>query len=301
MNREKKNLRLLIREIISAPAIVPATVENNPALTNVISLQGLLSNAKVYEKVKNAILFVAIRKNTIKNNLKIDDATLALLLFAAIGVTGRESTFEQGTYYSLGSNKIDKAYETLRDTWDNIKGSKQSYPGASIGPAQIVYRTNLAPGTNLEDFAKLMEIFSDNDITDYNKAVAATIGILSNNYKKAISVGYSTNSPAVNPEVSMRSTGNAALDLAILGYNMGPSKITNYCGSEKIKKVCPPGSPDIVKDYFPHYSDSSSGRSWMSAGTGTLTSTGYVSEVATYMAQLQNAREQFLNWLLRTK
>jgi hypothetical protein len=90
-------------------------------------------------------------------------------------------------------------------------------------------------------------------------------------YQKAVELGY-TNEPGISSK-AYKSTGSAALDLAIIGYNMGPTKITNYCGTQDIKKPCAPGSPDIVKNYMPNL-----------AGSG-ITSFGYIGEVSTDMTK----------------
>ena len=59
---------------------------------------------------------------------------------------------------------------------------------------------------------------------------------MATNYATALKNGYTTE-PSSN---FAQGTGNAALDIAIAGYNLGVSKITKYCKTNdpNIKKPC---------------------------------------------------------------
>ena len=153
---------------------------------------------------------------------------------------------------------------------------------ASIGAAQVKYGMHFGdPNAKFKDYGKQVGIETPFDLTDYTKSVLAAIALLSSLYKKAIEAGYDTDKPGV-ANVKMVSTGNAALDIAIVGYNMGGTVVTQYCGVGNVKEKCsklkemPVGiEAPVQKNYIPNY-------------RGKTTSTGYVSEVALSMQKYKS-------------
>ena len=153
-----------------------------------------------------------------------------LLLKATLGIIGRESDFGGGEsmmskkYWSYG---LKSQVKNLKSLFDGSKVAKYFGGGdpTSLGPAQITPQTAKQYGIN------------PNDLNDVTTAVNGAYKILLSNYNIAIKNGYSTNKPSSN---FTNGTGNAALDLAIAGHNLGESKITKYCetSNPKIKKFC---------------------------------------------------------------
>lgn len=142
-----------------------------------------------------------------------------LLLKATLGIIGRESDFGGGESVmskKYWSYELKSQVKDLKSLFDN---------STSLGPAQITPQTAIQYGIN------------PNDLNDVTTAVNGAYKILLSNYNTAIKNGYSTNKPSSN---FTNGTGNAALDLAIAGHNLGESKITKYCetSNPKIKKFC---------------------------------------------------------------
>jgi hypothetical protein len=203
-----------------------------------------------------------------------DSGASTLLLKAVLGIIGRESDFGGGESVmskKYWSYKVKSAVKNLKSKFDNSPGLMVATGGlvgdaTSLGPAQITPQTAKQYGIN------------PNDLNDVFTAVSAAYKILASNYNIAVKNGYSTNKPSSNFK---NGTGNAALDLAIAGHNLGEGKITKYCetSNPKIKKFCSLAgkTEDGVKvynkpvaNYLPNY------------GT-KLTTHNYVTEVAKRM------------------
>jgi hypothetical protein len=133
-----------------------------------------------------------------------------LFLKACLGIIGRESDFGESNRY--------KFRNPLKTLYNALGGN------ASIGLAQVKPET-----------AKQYGLDSD-DLSMASGSLDITYRLLQDNYKKALKVGYTT-----EPSVNLKNgTGNAALDMAISGHNLGGEKITKYCktSNPKINKPC---------------------------------------------------------------
>jgi hypothetical protein len=181
-----------------------------------------------------------------------------LLLKATLGIIGRESDFGGGD--SVMSKKwwsynIKSAAKNLKVIYDKE---------TSLGPGQITPLTAKSYGIN------------PNDLNTVSTAVRAVYKILLSNYMLAKSVGYSTSKPSSN---MTNGTGNAALDIAIGGHNIGTGRIVKYCetSNPKLKRNCSDAGKKVdglsvynkpVLNYLPNII------------TGNLTTHNYVAEVA---------------------
>jgi hypothetical protein len=193
-----------------------------------------------------------------------DSGASTVLLKATLGIIGRESDFGGGESMmskKWWSYKLKSQVKNLKSLFDDYSGDP-----TSLGPAQITPQTAKQYGIN------------PNDLNDVSTAVNGAYKILVSNYNLAIKNGYSTNKPSSNFK---NGTGNAALDLAIAGHNLGESKMTKYCetSNPNIKKFCSLAGKvedgvtvynKPVANYLPNY------------GT-KLTTHNYVAEVAKRM------------------
>lgn len=224
-------------------------------------------------RVRDALKKTLKLKPFLMKSLGIDAQTLSLLTNAAISITGRESDYGYGKRY-LATDWLERA---------------ASYLGAadpSIGPAQMRYGMHFGDkDAQFKDFGAQVGINSPLDMSDYTKSVLGCIALLSSLYKKALKEGYNPSKPGV-ASVDIVSTGNGALDIAIVAYNAGSSVITSYCGRGEVKVKCSeieyiPSSIRTlsVENYIPNYKTKiTSGR--------ILSSTGYLSEVASRMKEM---------------
>jgi hypothetical protein len=203
------------------------------------------------EKTIPFVLWVQSHKKKVMTTLGIDEKTLKLLTKAAIGIMGRESTFGNSNRYAIKS---------LIDTVLGV--------GSSYGPAQMK-----TPTWDALNVAKKFG-FSESDIRNFVGAGIGALTFLADSYKKAISNGYSTNSPSSNIKTG---TGNGALDISIGSYNFGSIHITRYCKlpNDKTAHVCNSNEKQI-QNYLPNYTTDK----WYS---GKISTHGYVSEVANHM------------------
>jgi hypothetical protein len=133
------------------------------------------------------------------------------LLKASLGVIGRESDFGNSTRYQMTT--------TLKSLLAYLGGQ------TSVGLGQIKPETAKKFGLS---------------VTDLNSAHGSLKGvyeILKNNYTIALQNGYSNDKPSVN---LTQGTGSAALDMAIIAFNLGASKITKYCKTNdpNVKRPC---------------------------------------------------------------
>lgn len=256
----------------------------NRVLLEGVAESGVRSSIESFgfqSEIAESAIAVKLLQEKIQSSLKIDSKTLCLLLKAALAISGRESSYGKGlryTYTSWAETLISQLHNSSMTPASIIP---KLIPSAdtSIGPTQVKYGTNFGRGSELAAYGSQVGITDAASLSEYPKAIMATIGILAKLYQKAVELGY-TSEPGVSSK-TYKSTGNAALDLAIIGYNMGPTKITNYCGAQDIKKPCAPGSPDIVKNYIPNF-----------AGSG-ITSFGYIGEVSSEMTKFSKVDTLF--------
>jgi len=219
---------------------------------------------------------------------------------AALSVTGADRGYKHSTIVqNVGAEiaryarKYDKTKEldALGDFIGWKGGNFSKDLDASVGTGQMKL-SNIEQG-NLKDVASDIGVEDVIDINDDVKAVILTAVFINELYQKAKKLGYSTNSPGIggyNAEKDrprqFTSTGNAALDMAITGYNAGPDKVTKYCGvGEKVlKKPCPPGDDaGFVKDYIPFYGDKE------------INNMFYISGVAGYLTQIRPIVSRYLS------
>ncbi len=176
------------------------------------------------------------------------------LLKIALGIIGRETSFGKGIRY--------QTYGVGKNIYNNLGGD------TSGGLAQM--KPSTAKNLGVTD-----------DMSKPYGAVKAAYLNLKKLYDEAKRSGYSDNQPSTNLKTG---TGDAALDLAILGYNQGISFVTKYCETSdpKIKSQCKKTKTDsgatvyqnkVAKNYFPNYKTDE-------VHTGKLSSHGYVTEVS---------------------
>jgi len=134
----------------------------------------------------------------------------SLILKASLATIGRESSFGSGNRYDF--------LNPLKTLWAYLGGS------TSVGYGQVKPETAKQYGMEIEDLNSTLG------------ALTTIYKILSSNYQKAKENGF-TNAKSKNVT---NSTGNAALDMAIVGYNAGASKIVKYCHTSdpKLKRDC---------------------------------------------------------------
>ena len=264
MRKDEKTLRLLIRETL----ILQSRIMNETQqVANPLEMfKTKVASMNLKPELAESAIAVKTLEAKIKSSLGIDGPTLGMLLPAAFAISGRESSYGQGRRYQWTS-------------WAETLASQYGVSDASIGATQVKYGENFGPGSALAGYGAQVGISGAASLSEYPKAIMATIGMLTKLYQKATSIGY-TAEPGVASK-PYKSTGNAALDIALIGYNMGPNKITNYCGAGTLKKACAPGAADVVKNYIPSLAD------------GSLTSLGYVGEVSTEMAKFAALKPLF--------
>ena len=183
--------------------------------------------------------------------LGVDREIFEKLLAAAILVADRESDLGTGSRYKYHPTKGNLTQTAVSSINDLIRRTTGYNPGAdpSIGPAQIKYGTLLHDLP--EEYIDLIDIRDPGDLTNLTKAILAAVGLLSEYYKRAISIGLSARSRGVNRGHDWTSSGSAALDMAIAAYNGGPGRISNYCGTQVLKKKCSAGDPNHIRNYIP--------------------------------------------------
>lgn len=173
-------------------------------------------------------------------------------LKASLGVIGRESDFGVSDRYRFTA--------PLKTLWAYVGGQ------TSVGYGQIKPETAEKYGL---------------DVSDLNTSEGSLKGvykILQDNYNLAIKIGYSNNKPSVNFN---EGTGSAALDMAIIAFNLGQTKIVKYCKTTdpNIKKPCSMVKGTLnepVPNYLPNYKT----ERWDGV---SISSQGYVKEVAAKM------------------
>lgn len=205
------------------------------------------------------------------------------LLKAAIGVIGRETDYGTSLRYfakTFGRFIADIMKSDPIHPYISQQGKKlRDKLGSSEGIAQMK-----------PDTAKRFGV----DAKTVEGALVGAYRYLKNSYKIAKSVGYDSTSPSSNYG---KGTGDAALDISIVGYNQGEGAIKKYCETSDPKKkndcknagktVKLKFGPEVkvynkpVKNYLPYYKSSNKHHY-----TGLLTSWGYVKEVSEKMKSL---------------
>jgi hypothetical protein len=142
--------------------------------------------------------------NTLKN--KSDK----LVLKAALGIVGRESSFGVSNRY--------KYLNPLKTLWSKIGGD------TSVGYGQVKPEKAKEYGMSI------------NELNSALGALTIVYKIIYDYYVKAKKIGYTTTKSPGN----IKGTGNAALDISILAFNAGGSKILRYCATNnpEIKRPC---------------------------------------------------------------
>jgi len=177
-----------------------------------------------------------------------------LLIKASLGVIGRESDYGKSDRY--------KALSELKTFMSSLGID------TSVGLGQIKPSTAKELGLTIED------------LNTSSGAIIGVYSILKKNYDLALSQGYD-NGPSVN---LADGTGNSALDISILAFNMGSKYITKFCetSNPNIKGFCSEQktkSGDTifkdkqVKNYIPNYKT----ERWDGV---SISSHGYIKEVA---------------------
>jgi hypothetical protein len=194
----ESDLEIIVKKVLDEQSVVGAP---NYGTTQKKSSE-TTNNTKILPCVPEA--FKLPTNTLVKKNYN------KLLLKAALGIIGRESDFGESNRFKFTS--------PLKTLWAAFGGQ------TSVGYAQIKPETAEKYGIGLVDLNMALG------------SLDAAYKILSDNYNKALKIGYTTEAPQNLKE----GTGNAALDLAIAGYNMGASKIVKYCKTSdpNIKKPC---------------------------------------------------------------
>ena len=207
----EQDLINIVKKVISAP--ISEMIDITEGINKIPILlsedaQGLLKydrltlRPKGYECVPYA--FRAVVDNLKKKGYN------SLILKASLGTIGRESSFGSGNRYDI--------LNPLKTLWAYLGGS------TSVGYGQVKPETAKQYGMEIEDLNSILG------------ALTTIYKILSSNYKKAKQNGFTDE----KPKNVTNSTGNAALDMAILGYNTGAGKIVKYCHTSdpKLKRDC---------------------------------------------------------------
>ena len=214
----------------------------------------------------------------------------------AIGILKRESDFGHSKRY-MGQAPFEYVINKLSDLIPGF-GSMIKW-----GAKKIFGKPNWVPSMGIAqmtpDIAKKYGISLER-LMNYSGSLMGASKYLTDLYSQA-KQRYSTNSPTniiqdgkvvVNPN----STGNAALDIAIMSYNMGYGKFDKkYCKTNSPKFMAPCDSPNgkylpfekkypkfvltvdktkVIKDYAPKLS------------FGKLTNLGYLKEVNDYTKKI---------------
>lgn len=213
------------------------------------------------------------------------------LCLAALGILQRESGSGQGRRYRA-SNWIEELYNESEPGWFKslarwAQGIDDPDHVATTGPAQISFKQHIENNPQLKKYADAIGVKSQNDLSGaqgFTKSGLAALGILAKNYIKAKKVGYQPDKPSVPGETDaydlekwletrdlkeFKGTGNAALDIALTGYNAGIGKVKNYGKS----------SPN----YLPCWGDGC-----VSGSSDDVSTLGYVAFIGRFMRNNQH-------------
>lgn len=239
--------------------------------------------------------YVKSRKKELMSKLQVDEKTLLIMAKAAMGVIGRESTFDTGTDFkdeavefltSVGLGFIPQGAQTAYNSARKLAGKETQQ--MSLGPAQFTKDTWNAYGLD-----KKIGPY-DESFNIINQGLG-TLHRINDDYKLALKTGTGTG-PSVNPIAvkqgkikSLNGTGNNALDLAIVSHNMSglinkwcETSDPNYAGpcNQTVYQPFKTTKPELklnvytnkqILNYFPN------------KGSAGLTSIGYLEEVANYI------------------
>lgn len=250
-------------------------------LKNIIKEALLLESTKDLEVDVLTYLTAKDNADFFSKNLNISNKIIPTLAHAAIAITGRESSFGDGTRY-LATNWGETASSELSDMTGidftlkdlgKFMGVERDLPDVgitnySIGAGQVKYPSAVA--TLSPDVMQKIGVNSPADLGNDFKSIIIIFAMLAQSYKKAKDIGYSTKSPGTisgataheNAKKIFISTGNAALDIAIVAHNSGEGKIKNY----------PQGD-----NYIPCYG------SYCTNGTSGTATYGYIKDIANYL------------------
>jgi hypothetical protein len=239
--------------------------------------------------------YVKNNKQKLMRDLNVDEKTLLIMTKAAMGIIGRESSFDKGTSFKddsiefltdWGLGFIPQGAQTAYNSVKKLAGEEPKQ--MSLGPAQFTKDTWNAHGL-------------DKKIGPYDKSFnilnqgIGTLHRINDDYKVALKTGTGTG-PSVNPIAlkqgkitSINGTGNNALDLAIVSHNM-PDLINKWCETsdpnyagpcnqtvyQPFKKTKPELKVNVytnkqILNYFPN------------KGSAGLSSIGYLEKVTKYI------------------
>lgn len=215
----------------------------------------------------------ADNSNFFSTNLKIDKKMIPVLAHVAIGITGRESSYGESDYYK-STDWAETAVSSLSNATGIEWGPVRQY---SVGVGQVKFSS--ANKTLSDEVKKKIGIEGPGDLSNDFKSIIVVFAMICEAYNKAKNLGYNTSSPGSivgatcheNAKKIFESTGNAALDIAIVAHNAGIGKIKSY----------PQGT-----NYIPCY-----GEYCVTGENGTATY-GYVRAISKYLKSKSiNAKE----------
>ena len=239
--------------------------------------------------------YVRIHKNELMNKLQVDEKTLLIMAKAAMGIIGRESTFDAGTDFkdeavefltSVGLGVIPQGAQSVYNSVRKLGG--KSPQQMSLGPAQFTKDT-----WNTYGLDKKIGPY-DESFNMINQGLGA-LHRINDDYKLALKTGTGTG-PSVNPIAvkqgkikSLKGTGNNAFDLAIVSHNMAglinkwcQTSDPNYAGpcNQKVYQPFKETKPEIKANV---YTDKQIVNYFPNKGSAGLTSIGYLEEVTNYI------------------
>ena len=191
--------------------------------------------------------------HVVLNNLDDGGEVSERMASLALGIIGRESSFTSGRRWHV-MNVIKTAMDMVG-------------MNPSMGPAQMTQETAAMVGMTIDEIKKEFG------------ALRAVILLLNKLYSKAKKIGYTA-----EPSNVKGGTGDAAMDYAIMAYNVGISAIKPYCEStnairkmKNLKTACEKIKDKkqrvVVKNYVPNFNT----ERWDGVDTW---SHGYIAEVA---------------------
>jgi hypothetical protein len=241
----ESDLELIVKKVFSEQ--IPGMSSNNYQARDEREAKLAVQTAKTLPCVPTAFK-LSVQQLIQKNYNK-------LFLKASLGIIGRESDFGE-------SNRF-KFRNPLKALYGALGGN------TSVGYAQVQPETAKQYGLELSDLLLA------------SGSLDVTYRILQDNYNKALKVGYTT-----GPSVNLKDgTGNSALDMAISGHNLGPTKITKYCktNNPQINRPCDLAGTTtsdglkVSKQYVQNYIPNFKTERWDGV---QISSHGYIIEVA---------------------
>ena len=236
--------------------------------------------------------YIRTHKNKLMKELQVDEKTLLVMAKAAMGIIGRESTFDTGTEFkdeaseflmSVGLGFIPQGFQAAWNVGNKLRGREPQQ--MSLGPAQFTKDT-----WNTYGLDKKIGPY-DESFNMINQGLGA-LHRINDDYKLALKTGTGTG-PSVNPIAvrqgkikSLNGTGNNALDLAIVSHNMAglinkwcETSDPNYAGpcNQKVYQPFKTTKPELKVNV---YTDKQIVNYFPNKGSAGLTSIGYLEEVA---------------------